>query len=238
MRVRFKFLVVASFIILALSFTPSLKAMFITTRYLSAIDPAEEDGFIILPEPITDPVSTSWLELYPDYPKAWHLLYWYDDDDGELSRFDKIDMEDADGQLAGFHVDRVTVTIHFGGTGAEPDSDLDLPLEDPTGTQWHMIYYSAFHSRPFEITAWYDSDNDGTFNLGDRVDVTFTDTGSIYYSLELVAVSTDIVLTQLPHPVIPEVPLGTIMASAAMIVALVGYFAVPKFRKKQININP
>jgi hypothetical protein len=31
--------------------------------------------------------------------------------------------------------------------------------------------------------------------------------------------------------VIPEVPLGTIMASAVMMIALVGYFAVPKFRK-------
>ena len=37
--------------------------------------------------------------------------------------------------------------------------------------------------------------------------------------------------------VIPEVPLGTIMASAVMIIALVAYAAVPKFRKKQISIN-
>jgi PKD repeat protein len=39
--------------------------------------------------------------------------------------------------------------------------------------------------------------------------------------------------TIVPGQVIPEVPLGTIMASAVMIFALVGYFAVPKFRKKQ-----
>jgi len=42
----------------------------------------------------------------------------------------------------------------------------------------------------------------------------------------------------LPSPVIPEVPLGTIMASAAMIIALVGYFAIPKFRKRQTYVNP
>lgn len=41
-----------------------------------------------------------------------------------------------------------------------------------------------------------------------------------------------------PTPVIPEVPLGTIMASAAMIIALVGYFAIPKFGKKQTWANP
>ena len=38
--------------------------------------------------------------------------------------------------------------------------------------------------------------------------------------------------------VIPEVPLGTVMALAAMIIALVGYFAMPRFRKKQISVNP
>jgi len=42
----------------------------------------------------------------------------------------------------------------------------------------------------------------------------------------------------LPQQVIPEVPLGTIVASAAMIIALVAYLTVPKFRKRQISINP
>ena len=41
-----------------------------------------------------------------------------------------------------------------------------------------------------------------------------------------------------PTPVIPEVPWGTVIASAAMIIALVAYVAMPKFRKKQISINP
>lgn len=34
-----------------------------------------------------------------------------------------------------------------------------------------------------------------------------------------------------PQPVIPEVPLGTIMVAAAMIIALIGYIALPRFRK-------
>ncbi len=37
-----------------------------------------------------------------------------------------------------------------------------------------------------------------------------------------------------PIGVIPEVPLGTIMASAAMIIALVAYVAMPKWRRKPI----
>jgi hypothetical protein len=39
---------------------------------------------------------------------------------------------------------------------------------------------------------------------------------------------------QLPESVIPEVPLGTIMASAAMIIALVAYVTMPKWRRKPI----
>lgn len=56
----------------------------------------------------------------------------------------------------------------------------------------------------------------------------------------VIAVGIEAYWTQVhvPHDVIPEVPLGTIIASAAMIIALVAYVAVPKFRKKQININP
>jgi len=38
--------------------------------------------------------------------------------------------------------------------------------------------------------------------------------------------------------VIPEVPLGTIVASASMIVALVAYVAVPRWRRKHEYINP
>jgi len=40
------------------------------------------------------------------------------------------------------------------------------------------------------------------------------------------------------HGVIPEVPVGTIVASVSMIIALVAYVAMPKFRKKQMGINP
>jgi len=37
--------------------------------------------------------------------------------------------------------------------------------------------------------------------------------------------------------VIPEVPMGTIMASALMIVALIGYFAVPKWKTRRPRIS-
>lgn len=42
----------------------------------------------------------------------------------------------------------------------------------------------------------------------------------------------------LPQQAIPEVPLGTIMVSTAMIIALIGYLAIPRFRRKQKSISP
>jgi PKD repeat protein len=60
----------------------------------------------------------------------------------------------------------------------------------------------------------------GTFNVTLRVtdNDMLTDTNRITITL---------------NNVVPEVPLGTIIASAAMIVALVGYIAIPKFRKSR-----
>ena len=42
---------------------------------------------------------------------------------------------------------------------------------------------------------------------------------------------------QVPQQVIPEVPLGSIVASAAMIIALIGYFTIPKLRIKQTDVK-
>jgi len=66
-----------------------------------------------------------------------------------------------------------------------------------------------------------------------------TDTGLNDPALEIIpSARVDGYVQQLPSPVIPEVPLGTIMASAAMIIALAAYVAVPKRRRKQAYVNP
>jgi len=45
------------------------------------------------------------------------------------------------------------------------------------------------------------------------------------------------VVKEVPQGVIPEVPLGTIVSSAAMIVALVAYVAMPKLRRNRGYVN-
>jgi hypothetical protein len=51
-------------------------------------------------------------------------------------------------------------------------------------------------------------------------------------------VNSDGTISEPSFCVIPEVPFGTIMASAAMMIALVAYVAGPRWRRKRENLNP
>jgi hypothetical protein len=66
----------------------------------------------------------------------------------------------------------------------------------------------------------------GTFTLI----LTVTDNDGLYTHAQ-----TTIHIT--PQQVIPEVPLGTIAASATMIIALIGYLTIPRFRTKQTHVK-
>jgi len=96
-----------------------------------------------------------------------------------------------------------------------------------------------------ELYEW-DWDGDGTYDqsTSSPTQVSYTYSAPGTYTVTLRVTDNDGLTDTAtatknitPTGVIPEVPLGTIMASAAMIIALVGYFAIPKFRK-QIRINP
>lgn len=87
----------------------------------------------------------------------------------------------------------------------------------------------------------FDFDGDGTFDYSsatsNEVTHTYVTPGVFTVHLRVTddAGSTDTATAEktiIPGQVIPEIPWGTIMASAAMIFAFVGYFAVPRFRKK------
>ena len=77
---------------------------------------------------------------------------------------------------------------------------------------------------------WIDTDGSGTFNPDDLFSIAFMDVGEgglahLYY------VSTDIVVTETLDFVIPEYPLGTIMALVTCVAAL----AV--FKSKHIRLH-
>jgi len=92
--------------------TVSLKPDQVETKYLDLDLPAD-----ILPgevyDPITEPVSTQWHELYPEYCTRYHLAEWEDTgEDGELNPSDQIYLVDKEtGVGAWYHVDDVSTDI-------------------------------------------------------------------------------------------------------------------------------
>lgn len=152
---------------------PLYDGWFSGPRYLSAQPPVLID--------LTSPITTLWHEEYPDYSKLWHLASWEDvspDNPGVLGPSDQIDMTNETGWTYWFHVDEVTITIHWtdkesNETGAaEPEIPmLDMPPGSPIGTFWHMIYPE--YCKWFEITSWEDTNEDGEFSPSDQFDYAF-----------------------------------------------------------------
>jgi len=174
-----------------------------------------------IPIDLTDPVGTTWHELYPNYCNDWVLVGWTDNTDGKLSTSDQIEMLDETGWVYEFHVDSVTTTIHWtfkpDGTSppsgdpahAEPDETYPIRVEgfmaDPIGSVWHQIYPD--YCRQFRITSWEDNNPNGVFDPSDQFDFVYEDEPGVTYWAHLDAVSTDIIISP-ELPIIPEFPIG------------------------------
>jgi hypothetical protein len=165
--------------------------------------------------PPGDPTDTRWHELYPTYCDYWTLTKWTDNGDGDLTASDCIEMVNDDGTLRYFHVDDVTITIHWtfkplpGEPGdAEPTEPLTEPLPNPIDTTWHQIYPD--YCREFVITSWEDNEPGGMFDPSDQFDFEYVDAPGVTHWAHLDAITTDIILTpQQPQPPpVPEFPLG------------------------------
>lgn len=171
------------------------------------------------PAMIVDPIGTIWHELYPNYCNNWELTSYIDNGDGYFSASDQIDMMNETGWTYWFHVDVVTVTIHWtfkeglGGPlleeygSAEPPEIAELTIDNPIGTVWHQIYPE--YSREFVITSFDDNGSPG-FDPSDQFDFEYLDDPGTVYWAHLDSVTTDIFLSQKgePEPPVPEFPLG------------------------------
>jgi hypothetical protein len=172
---------------------------------------------------LTSPIGSTWHELWPNYCNMMTLHSWEDNDDEVLSPSDQIDMvNETDGYLYWWHVDAVTVTIHWtfkdgtfiGEPGeAEPTytrDNLDYS-ENPIGTTWYQIYPEF--NRTFEITSWDDNSGapdtpgNGVFDPSDQFDFVYEDDGATY-NAHLDDVTIDLILSFKYKEVFPEFPLG------------------------------
>jgi len=180
-----------------------------------------------------DPTGTQWHELYPQYCNMYTVTGWTDNTDGDLTASDQIEVyNQTDGTTSDYHVDQVTVTIHWtlkpdgvnptGYDAASEPLEPIWPMGDPTGSYWHMIYPDF--CRWFMITSWEDTGAEpGVFDPSDQFDFEFLDEGGVTYWAHLYEVTTDILVSEKPGvPPVPEFPLGLeilmIMAAAIPII--------------------
>jgi hypothetical protein len=124
----------------------------------------------------TDPVGTTWHELYPSFCQSpYTITGWADNGDGELSHCDVIAMENPDGVTECHHVLIVTYTLEL--TQLEPPSTdphyMDLtddggkdPLADPVETLWHEVYPE--YCREHVIVEWIDNES-GELDFCDQI---------------------------------------------------------------------
>lgn len=147
-----------------------------------------------------------------------------------------------------------------------PPYPLDSPIpdfSDPMGEPPVASFTESTHTAPLDtpitfhpggsydpdgtiILYEWDFDGDGTYDVSDpspnvqvhkySVPGTYTVHLRVTDNDGLTDTATDI-KTITPTGVIPEVPLGTIMVSVAMIIALVAYVASPRWRRKPLQAN-
>jgi hypothetical protein len=98
------------------------------TGELAAAEPVENN---LLDSPITDPIGTSWHQIYPpaDYCKEFVITSWEDNGDGIFSISDQFDFEYfGEGTIHWAHLDDITTDILLSQKG-EPEPPVpEFPL--------------------------------------------------------------------------------------------------------------
>jgi hypothetical protein len=173
-----------------------------------------------------DPIGSTWHELYPYYCNNLVMTSHVDNGDGELSASDQVDfLNETDGWTYWYHVDAVTVTIHWTfkvdettptdpaelGDGEPYEFNTVEVVEDsipePIGSTWHQIYPD--YCREFVITSHDDTDGDGALDPSEQFDFVYQDEPETTYWAHLDSITTDLILSfKEKEPPTPEFPLG------------------------------
>jgi len=153
-------------------------------QYLDLCDYVELNGFpgiwwhvddyatdIILREKLVNPICTWWHAIYPEeeYCKWYHVTSWENMTSPYFHPGDQIDMEDEDGNVTWYFVDRITVTLNVSletNKSRWMKIELKSPFWEiyevfkyPWDTRWHEVYPD--YCNVYNLTEWdlYSDDN-------------------------------------------------------------------------------
>lgn len=148
---------------------------------------------------LSEPMDTSWHELYPDYCQNWTFSSWEDNGNGYLDSSDQIDMtNNATDEMCWYHVDRVTMTMRLWSDVFQEEMYVEYkgpydPYIQPWFTNWTETWptYGGVTGFPYHIITWLDN-GDGVLSFCDFVE--FEDWLGVLWHVEEYA--TDIILNE------------------------------------------
>lgn len=129
---------------------------------------------------ITDwpfPIGTYWVEIYPDFTKAYQVVNWIDYDvSGDLNSFDYINLYVLNGPDSGQshacqveeYMTGMTTSLVCQGLCGDANADGMVNNSDIV----YIINYTFTHGpQPQPVLACGDANTDGTVNVSDAVKV-------------------------------------------------------------------
>jgi hypothetical protein len=113
-------------------------------------------------EPIEDPMSGVWYEIWPGFMPWWGCVEWYDNGNNELDARDYMYLMELGARDDGrwWHVEKRTITVKL---EADPwmylewISPFGFDMFNPIG-QWHEVYPE--YCTPWECVDWIDNGNE------------------------------------------------------------------------------
>ena len=160
---------------------------------------------IILNKKISNPVCTTWHELYPEYSNEYHIDGWEDNGDNLLSPCDQITMSLLpEGLMTKYHVENVTITLKLSSwieplgfmfvEAEAPFESMYWPKINPYGGVWHEVYPNFCTN--YSVMEWEDNCN-GVLDHCDNLTLINLKNETIsFWHVEEVAV--DMVVTEAP----------------------------------------
>jgi hypothetical protein len=125
-----------------------------------------------------------------------------------------------------------TVNLYVKANAIDPNQTItvtDVVVYDPANipvAEWHGLSIVLTDTTTPAYVGAITAETEGTYT------VSATATGCLWF-LRGIWYFICLLLSHRPRPVIPEVPVGTVMAGVSMIAALFAFMAVPRLRRKQ-----
>ncbi len=162
---------------------------------------------------LTRPVSTQWLELYPNFSRHYYLEGWYDTNRNDLldsSDFIGLWDQDLEKEVEPYwwYIDEVTVTLKV--TNIELNATIYIEFEgglermdhvitNPFFSQWREVY--PIYCSQYEIQKWKDNCDD-VLSPSDEIELQSKCTSeSQWYHVD--EVKTDLIISSRTTQIVP-----------------------------------